>query len=200
MEARQRSRARGIVDRDGQLLEALVSYFGGNIKGDILGLRELAQTMLGGDLPSRRRTYQDVVLFICDGYAAIMRRLCGTLATIMRQLRDTRFVANRVGPNRTGPRSFVELLQTAAKCWIPAGSSEPVPAKGAWRSLYEHACGSSRAPRMGTGRSPPLHLNASFNPSFLRLQPFTTLSPTRRNLTTSESFLYTSTEVFVAKD
>ena len=98
-------------------------------------------------LPQHERDARGDAKRACDGYATIMRRLCGTLATIMRQLRDTRFVASRVGPNRTGPQFFVELLQTAAKCWIPAGSSEPVPAKGAWRSLYEHKYGTSRATR-----------------------------------------------------
>ena len=103
-------------------------------------------------LPQHERDARGDAKRACDGYAAIMRRLCGTLATIMRQLRDTRFVANRVGPNRTGPRSFVELLDSS-------GSSESVPAKGAWRSLYEHRYGTSRATRKeGRAKARPLIL------------------------------------------
>ena len=197
-------RARGLVDRDGQLLEALVSYLGGNIKGDILGLRELAQAMLGGELPSRRRTYQDVVLFICDGYATIMRRLCGTLATIMRQLRDTRFVASRVGPNRTGAAIFRRTVANCRKMLDSGGSSEPVPAKGAWRSLYEHAAVRVRQERRlawGLAVARPLHLNASSQPSFPPSSALHHPQPnSEEHLTTRESFLYTSTEVSVAKD
>ena len=74
MGSRQRSGARRVFNDYRQLIKVLACYDPLDVAGDRFGIGESAETVLCGNLPSRRRADQYLVRFVRDGLPRGLRQ------------------------------------------------------------------------------------------------------------------------------